>query len=166
MSALQAKYWSSVLDFCLWRSNLRGLHRCHGLKDNLNGTFRTSGSSSSPVTPFKCACLKTQMYSFRTHTHTQTPHTHTHHTHNTPHTHPTIHITHTTHTHTTSHTTHKHTDNLTSLAPHERLPEILVVPREKTPTGAEIDVFRELSCFFNDPAYVGNLISGSSAFSE
>ena len=26
--------------------------------------------------------------------------------------------------------------NLTSLAPHERLPEILVVPREKTPTGA------------------------------
>ena len=25
---------------------------------------------------------------------------------------------------------------LTSLAPHERLPEILVVPREKTPTGA------------------------------
>ena len=24
----------------------------------------------------------------------------------------------------------------TSLAPHERLPEILVVPREKTPTGA------------------------------
>ena len=26
--------------------------------------------------------------------------------------------------------------DLTSLAPHERLPEILVVPREKTPTGA------------------------------
>ena len=26
-------------------------------------------------------------------------------------------------------------DDLTSLAPHERLPEILVVPREKTPTG-------------------------------
>ena len=25
---------------------------------------------------------------------------------------------------------------LTSLAPHERLPEVLVVPREKTPTGA------------------------------
>ena len=25
---------------------------------------------------------------------------------------------------------------MTSLAPHERLPEILVVPREKTPTGA------------------------------
>ena len=29
---------------------------------------------------------------------------------------------------------------------------------------AEIDVFLELSCFFHDPAYVGNLISGSSAF--
>ena len=28
----------------------------------------------------------------------------------------------------------------------------------------EIDVFLELSCFFNDPADVGNLISGSSAF--
>ena len=31
---------------------------------------------------------------------------------------------------------------------------------------AEIDVFLELSCFFNDPPDVGNLISGSSAFSE
>ena len=29
----------------------------------------------------------------------------------------------------------------------------------------EIDVFLELSCFFYDPADVGNLISGSSAFS-
>ena len=29
---------------------------------------------------------------------------------------------------------------------------------------AEIDVFLELSCFFDDPADVGNLISGSSAF--
>ena len=29
---------------------------------------------------------------------------------------------------------------------------------------AEIDVFLELSCFFDDPAAVGNLISGSSAF--
>ena len=28
------------------------------------------------------------------------------------------------------------------------------------------DVFLELSCFFNDPADVGNLISGSSAFSK
>ena len=31
---------------------------------------------------------------------------------------------------------------------------------------AEIDVFLELSCFFNGPADVGNLISGSSAFSK
>ena len=31
---------------------------------------------------------------------------------------------------------------------------------------AEIDIFLELSCFFNDPADVGNLISGSSAFSK
>ena len=31
---------------------------------------------------------------------------------------------------------------------------------------AEIDVFLALSCFFNDPADVGNLISGSSAFSK
>ena len=31
---------------------------------------------------------------------------------------------------------------------------------------AEVDVFLELSCFFNDPTDVGNLISGSSAFSE
>ena len=31
---------------------------------------------------------------------------------------------------------------------------------------AEINVFLELSCFFDDPAYVGNLISGSSAFSN
>ena len=31
---------------------------------------------------------------------------------------------------------------------------------------AEIDVFLELACFFDDPADVGNLISGSSAFSK
>ena len=31
---------------------------------------------------------------------------------------------------------------------------------------AEIDVFLELSCFFHDPADVGNLISGSSTFSK
>ena len=31
---------------------------------------------------------------------------------------------------------------------------------------AEIDVFLELSCFFDDPVNVGNLISGSSAFSK
>ena len=31
---------------------------------------------------------------------------------------------------------------------------------------AEVDVFLELSCFFDDPADVGNLISGASAFSK
>ena len=31
---------------------------------------------------------------------------------------------------------------------------------------AEIDVFLELSCFFNDPSDVGNFLSGSSAFSK
>ena len=31
---------------------------------------------------------------------------------------------------------------------------------------AEIDVFLELSCFFDDPIDVGNLISASSAFSK
>ena len=31
---------------------------------------------------------------------------------------------------------------------------------------AEIDVFLELSCFFDDPADIGNVISGSSAFSK
>ena len=31
---------------------------------------------------------------------------------------------------------------------------------------AEIIVFLELSCFFDDPVDVGNLISGSSAFSK
>ena len=30
----------------------------------------------------------------------------------------------------------------------------------------EVDVFLKLSCFFDDPADVGNLISGSSAFSK
>ena len=31
---------------------------------------------------------------------------------------------------------------------------------------AEVDVFLEFSCFFDDPVDVGNLISGSSAFSK
>ena len=31
---------------------------------------------------------------------------------------------------------------------------------------AVIEVFLELSCFFDDPADVGNLVSGSSAFSK
>ena len=32
--------------------------------------------------------------------------------------------------------------------------------------GAEVDVFLEFSCFLYDPTDVGNLISGSSAFSK
>ena len=31
---------------------------------------------------------------------------------------------------------------------------------------AEVDAFLELSCFFDNPTDVGNLISGSSAFSK
>ena len=31
---------------------------------------------------------------------------------------------------------------------------------------AEVDIFLELACFFDDPTDVGNLISGSSSFSE
>ena len=31
---------------------------------------------------------------------------------------------------------------------------------------ADVDLFRELSCFFDDPVDVGNLISATSAFSE
>ena len=31
---------------------------------------------------------------------------------------------------------------------------------------AEVDIFLELSCFFDDPTDVDNLISGSSAFSK
>ena len=31
---------------------------------------------------------------------------------------------------------------------------------------AEVDIFMEFACFFYDPPNVGNLISGSSAFSK
>ena len=31
---------------------------------------------------------------------------------------------------------------------------------------AEVDVFLEFSCFLDDPTNVGNLVSGSSAFSK
>ena len=31
---------------------------------------------------------------------------------------------------------------------------------------AEVDIFLEFSCFFDDPVDVGNLISGSAAFSK
>ena len=51
----------------------------------------------------------------------------------------------------------------------QNFPQFLVIHTVKgfdTVNKAEIDVFLELSCFFNDPANVGNLISGSSAFSK
>ena len=47
------------------------------------------------------------------------------------------------------------------------LPEFVVIHKVKgfaIVNKAEIDVFLELSCFFHDPADVGNLISGSSSF--
>ena len=49
----------------------------------------------------------------------------------------------------------------------KNFPQFFVIPPVKCfgiDNTAEVDVFLELSCFFNDPADVGNLISGSSAF--
>ena len=43
---------------------------------------------------------------------------------------------------------------------------IYIVKGFGTVNKAEVDVFLELSCFFDDPADVGNLISGSSPFSK
>ena len=51
----------------------------------------------------------------------------------------------------------------------KNIPEFVVVHTIKDfgiVNKAEVDVFLELSCFFDDPADVSNLISGSSAFSE
>ena len=51
----------------------------------------------------------------------------------------------------------------------ENFPQFIVIHTVKgfgIVNKAEIDVFLELSCFFDDPPDVGNLISGSSAFSE
>ena len=51
----------------------------------------------------------------------------------------------------------------------ENFPQFIVVHIIKVfdiVNKAEIDVFLDLSCFFNDKADVGNLISGSSAFSK
>ena len=51
----------------------------------------------------------------------------------------------------------------------QNLPQFIVIQTVKgfdIVNQAETDVFLELSCFFNDPADVGNLISGSSAFSK
>ena len=51
----------------------------------------------------------------------------------------------------------------------KNFPQFIVINRVKDfgiVHKAEIDVFLELSCFFDDPVDVGNLISGSSAFSK
>ena len=51
----------------------------------------------------------------------------------------------------------------------QNFPQFVVIYTVKDLTWsikAKIDVSLELSCFFDDPADVGNLISGSSAFSK
>ena len=51
----------------------------------------------------------------------------------------------------------------------QNFPQFIVIHTVKgfgTVNKVEIDVFLELSCFFNDPADAGNLISCSSAFSK
>ena len=51
----------------------------------------------------------------------------------------------------------------------QNIPQFIVIHTVKgfgIVNKAEIDVFLELSCFFDDPADVGNLISSSSAFSK
>ena len=51
----------------------------------------------------------------------------------------------------------------------EDFPQFIVIHTVKgfgVVSKAEIDVFLELSCFFHDPADIGNLLSGSSAFSK
>ena len=51
----------------------------------------------------------------------------------------------------------------------QNFPQFIVihtVKRYGIVNNAKIDVFLELSCFFNDPGNVGNLISGSCAFSK
>ena len=51
----------------------------------------------------------------------------------------------------------------------QNFPQFIVIHTVKSfgiVNKAEVDVFLELSCFFDDPADVGNLISDSSAFSK
>ena len=51
----------------------------------------------------------------------------------------------------------------------QNFPQFVVIHRVKDfgiANKAEVDVFLELSCFLNDPLDIGNLISGSSAFSK
>ena len=45
----------------------------------------------------------------------------------------------------------------------QNFPQFILIHTVK---GFDIDVFLELSCFFDDPADVGSLISGSFAFSK
>ena len=51
----------------------------------------------------------------------------------------------------------------------QNLPQFIVIHTVKgfgIVNKAETDVFLDLSCFFDDPADVGNLVFGSSAFSK
>ena len=51
----------------------------------------------------------------------------------------------------------------------KNFPQFIVIYTVKgfgTVNKVEVDVFLELSCFFDHPVDVGNLISGSSAFSK
>ena len=52
----------------------------------------------------------------------------------------------------------------------KNFPQFVVIQSQSKALGiadkAEVDVFLEFSCFFYDSADVGNLISGSSAFSK
>ena len=51
----------------------------------------------------------------------------------------------------------------------QNFPQIVVIPTVKgfgIVNKVEVVVLLELSCFFDDPADVGNLVSGSSAFSK
>ena len=51
----------------------------------------------------------------------------------------------------------------------QNIPEFVVVHTVKgfgIVNKTEVDIFLELSCFFDDPVDVGNLISVSSAFSK
>ena len=45
----------------------------------------------------------------------------------------------------------------------KNFPQFVVI---HTVNKAKVDVFLELSCFFDDPTDIGNFISGSSAFSK
>ena len=51
----------------------------------------------------------------------------------------------------------------------KNFPQFVVIHTDKgfgVVNKTEVDIFLELSCFFNDPVDVGNLISGSSGFSK